>query len=180
MSKRLSYLLAGMSLLFLLPQLACQETTQKNPKAQEKQDTVMLSQLYFDKVKFKYLPKELKGSITKEGIKSDGIAGDAGLDQVQSIYFKSYLNPDNDLLEAAVRIYELPSKAYLDERAEACAKAAKNTNCLSAITVDRFLILFFASDFDAASTDRKIFEDFYVPKGGKIIFQAQAAVDEVY
>lgn len=180
MNKIRYFVLIGISIMLIGSQLACQETGQKNPKAQEKQDTVMLSQLYFDKVKFKYLPKELEGSIVKEGIKSDGIAGDAGLDQLQSIYFKSYLNPDNDLLEAAVRIYELPTKAYLDERAEACAKAAKNTNCLSAITVDRFLILFFASDFDAASTDRKIFEDFYVPKGGKIIFQAQAAVDEVY
>ncbi|ULT26817.1 hypothetical protein KUH03_08300 [Sphingobacterium sp. E70] len=66
MSKSLSYLLVGMSLLFLLPQLACQETTQKNPQAPEKRDTVTLSQLYFDKVKFKYLPKELEGSIKKK------------------------------------------------------------------------------------------------------------------
>lgn len=179
MNKIRYFVLVGISIMLIGSQLACQQS-QRQQQVPEIRDTIQLSQLYFDKVKFKYLPKELEGNIVKEGIKSDGIAGDAGLDQLQSIYFKSYLNPDNDLLEAAVRIYELPTKAYLDERAEACAKAAKNTNCLSAITVDRFLILFFASDFAAASTDRKIFEDFYVPKGGKIIFQAQAAVDDDY
>lgn len=178
MSKSLSYLLAGMSLFFLLPQLACQETAQKNPQAQEKRDTVQLSQLYFDKIKFKYLTKELEGTIKTENLANDGFLGDAGLENVRIRYSKSYLNPKEQSQEASVVIYELPSKEDLDLKEEDCARAAGATNCLSAVTIDRFLILFFALDFEPKSVSRKTFEDFYVPKGGKIIFQAQSAIDE--
>ncbi|WP_104385420.1 hypothetical protein [Sphingobacterium sp. HMA12] len=180
MSKGISYLLLGMSLLFLLPQLACQETTRKNLETQEKRDTVMLSQLFFDKVKFRYLTKELEGAMNTENLANDGFLGDAGLEKVRIRYSKSYLNPKDQSQEATVVVYELPSKEDLDLKEEDCARAAKATNCLSAVTIDRFLILFFALDFEPKSVSRKIFEDFYVPKGGRIIFQAQAAIDEVY
>ncbi len=177
MKKGVIYLLFGVGLFLIIALLACQDSSGRSTST-EKRDTVLLSQLYFDKVKFRYLTKELEGTITTDNLASDGLLGDAGLEQVKSRYSKSYLNPSEPSQEAAVVIYETASKEDLDRKEEDCAKAAKNTNCLSAITVDRFLILFFALDFDPRSVNRKIFEDFYVPKGGKIIFQAQSALDD--
>lgn len=177
MRKSICFFLAGMGILLMSVQLSCQACNPHTPAAAQP-DTVVLSQLYFDKVKFKYLTKELEGTIKTENLASDGLLVDAGLTEVKRRYSKSYMNPEESSQEAAVTIYETASKEDLDAKEEDCVKAVKSTNCLSAITLDRFLIVFYALDFDTKSANRKIFEKFYVPKGGKIIFQAQSAIDE--
>lgn len=177
------YLSATMVLCFLLLSL----TSCKNPvPAQEsikQSDTITLAQLYFDGMKMEYLPKELKGSIKTDDFSSNAFAQETQL-ILRSQYFKSYVDPKDNIHEATVIIYEVSSEEELVDKIDACVEFVKKMGYQTALRAGRFFIVFHsnADDYVNFSNDknRKIVEDFYLSKGAEIVYQTTTDEEDFY
>ncbi|WP_347220010.1 hypothetical protein [Chryseobacterium sp.] len=187
------YLLGSIISCFLLLSLVSCKNPAPSEQSTKQSDTIELADLYFDGMKFEYLPKELKGSTRTDDFSTDAFAQDTQL-LLHSRYSKSYIDPKDNRYEATVIIYEVPSEQELIDKTDECIEFVKMKNFQSALRIGRFFIMFSSyidmdhfQVFDAEgntkfSNDeyRKIFENFYLSKGAEVVYQAQTDEDDFY
>ncbi|WP_123862044.1 hypothetical protein [Chryseobacterium artocarpi] len=149
----------------------------------EQSDTITLADLYFDGIKLEYLPKELKGSIIKEGFSSSAFAQETQI-VLQSQYFKSYIDPKDNIHEGTVTIYEASSAQELVDKIDACIEFSQKKGYQTALRAGRFFITFHSHTDDSGDfsndKNRRIFEDFYLSKGAEVVYQSVTDEDYFY
>lgn len=178
-----TYLSASMILCLLLLSLTSCKNPAPAPESVKQSDTIALADLYFDGMKMAYLPKELKGSIITDGFSSNAFAQETQI-VLHSQYFKSYIDPKDNIHEATVIIYEASSEQELVDKIDACIEFSKKKGYQTALRAGRFFIAFHSHTDDPVNfsndKNRKIFEDFYLSKGAEVVYQSITDEDYFY